>query len=148
MASPAPAPAKPAADKRPSTRYDGLRAVDFDTRLGPGPARLYHVLDDYAGAAGTCFPHQATLAKRIGVSDRTIRRWLSELVRTGHVIPRRTGRGSYYTLAWVGLAGDRTQVSVPRSDRCLRPDRTSVAGAYKEEPYQRTEAPNRHRRHL
>jgi hypothetical protein len=139
--SPAPAPAKQPVDKGLSKRFAGLRAVNFDTRLGPGPSRLYNVLDDYAGAAGTCFPHQATVAKRLGVSDRSIRRWLSELVQTGHVIPRRTGRGSHYTLAWVGLDNDRTHVSVFRSDIYVRSDRTSVAGAYKEEPYQITEGP-------
>lgn len=139
--SPTPTPAKPPADKGLFKRFAGLRAVNFDTRLGPGPSRLYNVLDDYAGAAGTCFPHQATLAKRLGVSERSIRRWLCQLVQTGHVIPRRTGHGSDYTLAWVGLDGDRTNVSVLRSDTYVRSDRTSVAGAYKEEPYQRTKGP-------
>ena len=139
MSSSIPDTTKPAAEKRFSTRYHGLRAAMFDTGLEPGPARLYQVLDDYAGAVGACFPHQATLAKRLGVSDRSIRRWLSQLVHTGHVTVRRTKLGCRYTLGWVGVDADRTRRSDHQSDTCVQSNRTSVAGAYKEEPYQRTE---------
>lgn len=141
MASSTPALPKPTANERLAIRYERLRAVIFDTRLESGPVRLYSALDDYAGAAGTCYPHQATLATRLHVSDRSIGRWLSQLVHTGHVTVRRTKRGSRYTLSWVGVVADKTGVSDRQSDTCVRSDRTSVAGANKEEPYQRTEGP-------
>lgn len=81
-----------------------------------------------------CHPHQATLAKRLGVSERTIRRWLSQLIDLGYISVRRTGRGSWCTLAWVGVESDRTGTSDQGPEKDVRSDTTSVSGAYKEEP--------------
>jgi hypothetical protein len=77
--------------------------------------RLYFALDDYAGSSGRAWPHQSTVAERIGASVRSVQLWLKELVDAGFVTSRRSIRGNRYRLAWLmaGAAVDCGTVPQP-----------------------------------
>lgn len=60
--------------------------VLFHEELSHGAVRLYAVLDRYADKdSRDAFPSRATLAKRLGVSVKTVDRMLAELVAVGAV---------------------------------------------------------------
>lgn len=52
---------------------------------------LYCVLLKHCGKDNRCFPGQKLLASTVGVSDRQIRRYLSELINEGLITKRRRG---------------------------------------------------------
>ena len=68
--------------------------------LSHGAFKLYSVLASYCyGDKNTCYPSQATLAERMGVSVRTVRRYLQELIDAGLVQKKRRGSiSNLYTL--------------------------------------------------
>lgn len=61
--------------------------------LSLGARMTYAMLLYYAREEHSCFPGQATLARDLGVSDRSIRTWLNELKRAGLVNWQRRGLG-------------------------------------------------------
>lgn len=67
----------------------GFAAVPYlvlrDTRLSAGARLSYAVLLMYAWQEGSCFPGQARMAKDLGVSERHLRRFLTELRAAGYV---------------------------------------------------------------
>lgn len=60
-----------------------LLEVIEDRRISAGAFRLYALLIGLSRGFGSCWPSQATLASRLGISLRTIRNWLKELEATG-----------------------------------------------------------------
>jgi hypothetical protein len=74
--------------------------VLLDTALSDGAKVTYLVLLHHARQSARCFPGQGTLAAERGVSDRSIRTHLVELVGRGLVTVERRGRAksNYYWL--------------------------------------------------
>lgn len=62
---------------------------------------LYCVLLKHCGKDDRCFPGQRLLADTVGVSDRQIRRYLSELIKEGIITKQRRGwnRTNTYTVS-------------------------------------------------
>lgn len=56
-----------------------------DKRLSVGARLTYAFLLKYAWQEGSCFAGQATMAKEIGISDRHLRRFLTELKDHGYI---------------------------------------------------------------
>jgi hypothetical protein len=81
-------------------RATARMAVVCDTRLSPGARLLYVLLDDYAGMAGECWPGQGTIAGKLGVSPRQVKRWLAEVVRADVLTAAKTITGNRYVLCW------------------------------------------------
>lgn len=70
-----------------------LRQVDADPETSSQELRLAFVISQMLNKkTRTTFPLQATLAKRLGVSDRAIREYISGLVDRGHMKVRHRGR--------------------------------------------------------
>lgn len=94
-----------ATQKFPAGRNPGgpfaqiLLEVIEDTALSAGAFRLYALLVAYSRGQGVCWLSQATLATRLGVSERSIRGWLGELEKSGllKVEHRRTSAGQQQT---------------------------------------------------
>lgn len=68
-------------------------AVLFDNALSAGARLLYAGLQTYWWKSGECFASHATLGRDFGVSERQIQRYLGELMKAGHIVERRYGRG-------------------------------------------------------
>lgn len=87
------------------------RGLLRNPNLSDRAARLYGLLDDYAGADGKAFPARATLAEACGCSVDTIDRTLTELDGAGWLIkvPRRRDDGgqtsTLYVLTDGGVGG-------------------------------------------
>ncbi|MBD3174197.1 MAG: GntR family transcriptional regulator [Armatimonadia bacterium] len=73
-----------------------MRVEDVN-EVGRGPSQLLGVLRAHAWRTGRAWPRQDTLARELGVSVRTIRRWLRELETRGLIHIQRTGRSSVIT---------------------------------------------------
>jgi hypothetical protein len=58
-------------------------AVLDSPRLTPGPKCLYALLLRYAWQKKQTFVSQRRLSRQCGVTDRTIRRWMGELIAMG-----------------------------------------------------------------
>jgi hypothetical protein len=67
-------------------------SLTFDQRVSAEGKVLWAALCSYGESPERCFPGVETLARRLGVSDRTIQRKLAELQATGwiEVVPRFT----------------------------------------------------------
>ena len=72
------------------------RVVDVQS-LGRGPSQLLGLLRAHARRTGKAWPRQSTLSREMGVSVRTIRRWLHDLEEEGLIDIQRTGRSSVVT---------------------------------------------------
>jgi hypothetical protein len=80
------------ADSNTSNIFACLRQIDADPKTSAMEFRLAYVLSQMLNKkTRQCFPLQATLAKRLGVTDRTVRQCLAGLVERGHVRVRRRG---------------------------------------------------------
>lgn len=78
------------------------------TGITRGAKSLYGVLARYAGADGLCFPRQRRLAVDLAASERSIQRWVSELVAAGLLARARRGRGNRansYLFLWQPILG-------------------------------------------
>ncbi len=51
------------------------------TEIGPGVKACYARLCQYAGKNGICYPKQTTLAAELGVKERQVRNYLTQLVK-------------------------------------------------------------------
>lgn len=63
-------------------------------QLSRGTRRLLTELKSYARHSGRAFPFQETLATRLGVDVRTIKRWVRELREAGQITVRRRQHSS------------------------------------------------------
>lgn len=57
-----------------------------DSSLSPMAKLLYSLLCAYTGGSDHCYPSQKTMAEDLGATDRSIRKWMSELIDAGIVI--------------------------------------------------------------
>jgi hypothetical protein len=87
--------------------------VVHNTTLSPGARLLYVELDDYAGMNAVAWPQQATLAERLGYSERLVRKCIHELEGAGHIQCQRRQRGVRYLLQWQIPTGTRVPVGIP-----------------------------------
>jgi helix-turn-helix protein len=70
-----------------------LKQVDSDPETSAQELRLAFVISQMTNKkTQVCFPLQATLAKRLGVSDRAVREYIAGLVDRGHLRVRHRGR--------------------------------------------------------
>jgi hypothetical protein len=68
--------------------------------LSRGACRCLEELLKCGGKVGRCFPYQQTLATRLGRDIRTVRRYISELIRTKHLqVIKRQRFSSEYVLS-------------------------------------------------
>jgi hypothetical protein len=103
-------------------------AVLDDLDVSAGALRLYAMLDWIAGKNGWCSPSERTLAERIGVSDRSVRVYLTQLKDRGHVVVTRrmTATGEPDTNMYVlphrttGGTGSRQPAGTGRKPKNLR----------------------------
>jgi hypothetical protein len=66
-----------------------------------GAACLLVEYDNWGWRYGVAFPYQEGLARRMGVTVRTIQRWTKALQDAGYIAKtERTGRACRHTLAW------------------------------------------------
>src|SRR5512146_393238 len=82
------------------------RYVLQDKKLSFGARLTYAVLLSYAWQEDSCFPGQDRMAKDLGVSERSIRTFLSELKQRGYIDWRQQGLGKtniYYILDYQPL---------------------------------------------
>lgn len=71
----------------------------FDTRLSHATVRILAALGTYAGKSGHCWPSAGTLAERLAINERTVRRALDRLERHGYIATeRRLGQSSIYRM--------------------------------------------------
>lgn len=71
----------------------------FDQRLGNADIRVLCVLGVFADRNGKCWPATTTLAQKLGVSDRRVRKCLRNLEASGHLCTEhRPGQRSVYLL--------------------------------------------------
>lgn len=69
------------------------RAVFFDSSLSIGARMLYGAFKSFAWQAETCWPGLKLLAEQLGVNERTVRNYVSELVEAGLISVHRRGLG-------------------------------------------------------
>ena len=65
----------------------------YNGKLSPGAKLTYAMLLKYAWQNDYCFPGQETLAKDMGVSDRSVRTYLQELEKADFVTIKQRGLG-------------------------------------------------------
>jgi hypothetical protein len=92
---------EPEVAAQPSFEYDTELAgsyfiqvpVEFvrNKNYSTGAKQLYQVLLTYCGSKTHAWPGQSRLADDLGVTDRTIRNWLKELVTAGLLTVKRRG---------------------------------------------------------
>jgi biotin operon repressor len=68
-------------------------------------------------ASGEAFPSQATIARRLGITERTVRTAVKQLVDAGHInVRRRRGRNNLYSPAFIKQTQEKiSAVGRPRS---------------------------------
>lgn len=59
--------------------------VKEDERLEAGAKLLYGDILSFSRLNGFCYAKSSVLSKKNGVSERTIRRWISELKKLGYI---------------------------------------------------------------
>jgi hypothetical protein len=116
----------------PSFIFACLKQVDADPKTSAMEFRLAFVISQMINKkTRVCFPLQSTLAERLGVDPRHVRRGLANLVKRGHlsVTPRGRDQSAIYQM----IVQDRTPMSdhdETRQDTDVRSkpqDRTSGA---------------------
>ena len=66
-------------------------------KLSVGAKLAYAMLMKYAWEKDSCFPGQITLTKDIGAGERSVRSYLKELEKTGHLAINQRGLGKTNT---------------------------------------------------
>lgn len=121
-------------------------SILFDLSLSPLSVRIYAVIVRYVGGNGSCWPSQATLASDLGVTVRTVKRAVAELVGVGAISVDR-GRGDNQQANTYRLTPGQhcprlgTSVSPSPGHPCPHPPDTCVPIENKnqeEEPRRRT----------
>jgi predicted transcriptional regulator len=81
-------------------------AAVFDRRLSHADIRVLAALGAHADKQGRCWPAVSTLAQKIGLSERHVRRCLQTLSKCGVVeIQKRLGRSSIYRIPMTWVSG-------------------------------------------
>lgn len=90
-----------------ATTFRGCRAVQASVtstfppmKLSRGALRCLAQLQFYARSSGRAFPFQSTLARDLKRDSRTVRRYISELIQTGHIqVHKRQHSSAEYVLS-------------------------------------------------
>jgi len=61
--------------------------------ISVGAKLTYAMLLKYAREMDQCFPGQDRLAKDMGCGERSVRRWLGELEKSGYITVKQRGQG-------------------------------------------------------
>jgi hypothetical protein len=114
--------------------------------LSRGACRLLSELQSYARRSGWAAPFQSTLAAKLGVTERTIRRWLLKLRRAGALLTKKRQRTSaeYVIQCWENVRSNvrsklenvRSKLTHPYMSAKDLVKRSGLAGR---KPPQRTE---------
>jgi biotin operon repressor len=113
MQSASPSPMKDFARAR-------LQAADElrrDGKLSPA-ARIVglEIFSCVNQASGKAFPSEATIARRLGITDRTVRTAVKQLADAGHInVTRRRGRSNLYSPTFIKTQEKISGVGTPRS---------------------------------
>ena len=103
-----------------------------DPHLSLGAKALYGVIDSHQGDQSKQQLKIATLAGELGISDRTTRRYITELKAAGHLTTKVTMRSSVFTVINPSrrpkLTADSPAKVIPRSVISDRTTRSSVTG--------------------
>ncbi|WP_441260819.1 helix-turn-helix transcriptional regulator [Bradyrhizobium sp. 521_C7_N1_3] len=96
-------------------QFDWLRQVAFDSELPPAASRVATALTKYFSREhdGWAWMSQATLARDLGMPERTVRYALSALVDDGHLVTKRRGKKetNLYHLQLKNSESDRQAVA-------------------------------------
>jgi biotin operon repressor len=118
-------------DRFTHDQFDWLRRVASDGDLPPAAARISIALTRFFNRAQDSWAwiSQATLARHLGLSERTVRYALSALERRGHLVTRRRGRmeTNKYRLAHRSSACDRQTIADHDRQQIAIHDRQSIA---------------------
>ena len=90
--------------QRPAFDPRVYRRLIYDTRIQPGPFRLWHYLNDRKNKAGIAFPAQRDIAVDLGCNPHSLARWIARLVTCGYLAIRK--RGQNHHLVYTILCGD------------------------------------------
>ena len=98
------------------------RFILKDKQLSFGARLTYAVLLSYAWQEESCFPGQDRMAKDLGTSERSIRRFLQELKGSNYIDWKQQGLNKpniYFILDYqpLRIKADRTPVSTPERTR-------------------------------
>ena len=102
--------------------------------IAPGDKLAFAAILSYAWNHNFCFPGQETLARDLGLTERSVRRHLKSLERAGLLTIKRRGLGrtNIYELELnpkgFGTATDRTKMSGPDRTRSSATYRPKVTG--------------------
>ena len=103
-----------------------------DPHLSLGAKALYGVIDSHQGDQSKQQLKIATLAGELGISDRTTRRYITELKAAGHLTTKVTMRSSVFTVINPSrrpkLTADSPAKVIPRSVISDRTTRSPVTG--------------------
>jgi hypothetical protein len=114
-----------------SNQFAWLRQVAADGGLSPAASRVAIALTRYFSREqdGAAWMSQATLARDLGMPDRTMRHGLSSLIDRGHVVTKRRGRmeTSLYYLALKTCDSDRQPIADHDRPAVADHDRQPVA---------------------
>ncbi|MGV9428476.1 helix-turn-helix domain-containing protein [Streptomyces sp. NPDC003656] len=76
------------------------RALKYDKEISSDAKILWEIINDYAGTNRLAFPSHATLAKDMGKSVASIKRYLDELISNGWMTAQnRIGTSNFYYCA-------------------------------------------------
>ena len=111
-------------------------AVVADPDLSPGAKLCYGRLLRYGGKKNHCWPAQETLARELGVSVPTVKRYLAELKTQRYIVARRRGLGesNLYYFVWHARFGALVATSdgsktIPQERSKLSPEESQGRGS-------------------
>lgn len=105
-----------------------MAAVWDHPELEPTMKLLLLALADYADSSGTCWPSYPTLAGRVGVSERQVRRLVLRAESCGYLSRLRGGRGPGNSTRYTLTIARGTYVSPFKGDTGDRKGDTHVNG--------------------
>jgi hypothetical protein len=111
--------------------------------IGHGAKLTYARLCQYAGRDGRCYPSQRTLARELGVSDRSVRDYLGELETNGLVERERRGLSHtdrYHFLEHPWMDEQAGNPSTPERKDPAAPERKDPASQERQDPAERRES--------
>jgi hypothetical protein len=112
-------------------QFDWLRQVAFDSGLPPAASRVAAALTQYFSRKhdGWAWMAQATIARDLGMPERTVRFALSALNERGHLVSKRRGKmeTNLYHLALKSSEGDRQSVADHDRQPIAAHDRQPIA---------------------
>lgn len=117
--------------------------------ISPGAKLCYARLARFAGKDGLCFPKRDKIAKAIGVSERQVGRYVSELCKYNLIEYKKIGLGKpneyrFLLHKWINtVLTDKTDVSSPMRTDVSSLDRTDMSSHIRES-YQESQVHNKY----